>query len=67
MNECYSVLEAGPRLQDGPLEVTRPLIEEATAPRCPILAEVRFSVGGPPLGSDQHKTQKTGLEGPLAL
>lgn len=46
--------------------ITRPLIEEATVPRCPILAEVRFSVGGPPLGFDQYKTQKTELEGPLA-
>ena len=61
-----AVLEAGPRMQDGPLEFTRPLTEEATASKCPILAEVRFSVGGPPLGFDQHKAQKTRLEGPLA-
>lgn len=31
-----TVLEAGPRLQDGPLEFTRPLTEEAIAPKCPI-------------------------------
>lgn len=61
MNVSCSVLGPGLRLQDGPLEVTRPLVEEATAAGCPILAEVRVSVGGPTLGCDPNKAQKTQL------
>lgn len=58
MNECYLVTRAGLKLQDGPLEVTRPLAEEATAPRCPILGRGQGFVGGPTLVLISTKPRK---------
>lgn len=46
MNESYLVTRTGLKLQDGPLEVTRSLVEEATAPACPILGRGHGLVGG---------------------